>query len=78
MIQSPEEISGILFKGVDQAGDISEMRTYITEGVYDLSTDSAGIPGIILGAELARNLRASVGSVLTSYTIEGFPRRLIS
>lgn len=78
MIQSPEEISGIMFKGVDQAGDISEMRTYISEGVYDLSTDSTGIPGIILGAELARNLRSSVGSVLTSYTIEGIPTPLNS
>ncbi|MDR8394129.1 ABC transporter permease [Aliifodinibius sp. S!AR15-10] len=78
MIQSPDEISGIFLKGVDQQGDISQMRSYISEGTYDLTTDSTGLPGIILGAELARNLRSGVGSVLTSYTIQGIPTPLNS
>ena len=78
MIQSSEEISGIFLKGVDVTGDISDMRSYIDRGRYDLTTDSTGLPGIILGAELARNLRAEVGTVLTSFTIEGIPTPLNS
>lgn len=78
MIQSSEEISGIFLKGVDVSGDISEMGSYINRGSYDLTTDSTGKPGIILGAELARNLRADVGTVLTSFTIEGIPTPLNS
>ncbi|MFH5831809.1 FtsX-like permease family protein [Halalkalibaculum sp. DA3122] len=78
MIQSPEEISGILMKGVDRGGDISDMRSYISRGAYDLEVDSTGMPGIILGAELARNLQTDVGSVLTSYTIDGIPTPLNS
>lgn len=78
MIQSPEEISGVFLKGVDPGGDISDMRSYINRGVYDLTTDSTGLPGIIIGNALARTLRAEVGSVLTSYTIEGLPTPLNS
>lgn len=78
MIQSSEEISGIFFKGVDPSGDISQIRSYINRGSYDLSTDSTGMPGIIIGNALAEALLAEVGSVLTSYTIEGLPSPLSS
>lgn len=79
MIQSSDEISGVMFKGVDPVeGDITDMRSYISQGRYDLATDSAGIPGIILGAALARNLGIDLGSVLTSYTIDGIPTPLNS
>ncbi|MDX1637588.1 MAG: ABC transporter permease [Balneolaceae bacterium] len=78
MIQSSNEISGMFLKGVDRSGDISEMRSYINRGSYELGTDSAGIPGIILGAELAENLRTDIGDVLISYTIEGLPSPLNS
>ncbi|MDX1617143.1 MAG: ABC transporter permease [Balneolaceae bacterium] len=78
MIQSSDEISGVTVKGVDPDGDVTDMREYISRGSYDLSVDSTGLPGIVIGATLARNLQADLGTVLTSYTIEGLPSPLNS
>ena len=79
MIQSENDITGIYFKGVDeQEGDVTRLREYITEGSYDLTEDSSGVPGIILGQKLATTLNAEVGSILTAYTIEGVPSPLNS
>jgi lipoprotein-releasing system permease protein len=46
---------------------------YITEGEYNLKQDSTGMPGIVLGRQLAQQLEAEIGSVITVYTIEGIP-----
>ena len=78
MIQSPEEVTGIFFKGVEPEGDVTDLNQYISEGVFDLSTDSAGMPGIILGRQMAETLNATIGTVLTAYTIEGIPSPLNS
>lgn len=78
MIQSSEEISGLFLKGVNPEGDVTDMREYIMRGAYDLSADSSGYPGIVIGAALAQNLQADLGTVLTSYTIDGLPTPLNS
>jgi len=78
MIQSPDEVTGILFKGVNTDGDVTDLRQYISSGRYDLKQDSTGLPGIIIGATLAENLDAGIGTVLTAYTIENFPTPLSS
>ncbi len=78
MIQSSEEVTGVLIKGVQPDGDITDLKEYINRGKYDLSTDSTGLPGLILGNKMARTLNAKVGTVLTSYTIEGLPSPLSS
>lgn len=78
MIQSADGISGVFLKGVDTQGDISEIRSYIDRGRYDLTTGPDGMPGIIIGNALAEGLLADTGSVLTSYTIEGIPTPLNS
>ena len=78
MIQSSEEVTGIFFKGVEPGGDVTDLKQYISAGSFDLSTDSAGMPGIILGNKMAETLNAAVGSVLTAYTIEGIPSPLNS
>lgn len=78
MIQSSDYVTGTLLKGVDTDGDITDLHEYISEGDYDLTTDSTGLPGIILGAQLARTLDAEVGSKITAYTVEGVPSPLNS
>ena len=78
MIQSPGEVTGILFKGVNMEGDVTDLRQYISLGRYDLTQDSTGLPGIIIGATLAENLDAGLRTVLTAYTIENFPTPLSS
>lgn len=78
MIQSSEEVTGIFFKGIEPDGDVTDLYRYISKGSFDLSTDSNGLPGIILGNKMAETLNADIGSVLTAYTIEGIPSPLNS
>ncbi|HKK47113.1 MAG TPA: ABC transporter permease [Balneolaceae bacterium] len=78
MIQSSKEVTGAQFKGVDETGDVTDIRNYINKGKYDLSTDSSGLPGIVIGADLAKTLDAKINSVLTTYTMEGMPSPLSS
>jgi len=78
MIQSPDDVTGTLFKGVDEQGDVTDIRQYISKGSYDLTTDSSGLPGMVLGADLAKTLNADTNAILTSYTIEGMPSPLNS
>ncbi|MGD8426353.1 MAG: ABC transporter permease [Balneolaceae bacterium] len=78
MLQSSDEVTGTMFKGVDETGDVTDIRSYISRGHYDLSTDSTGLPGIVIGADLAKTLGANINSVLTAYTMEGLPSPLSS
>ncbi len=78
MIQSAESVTGTYFKGVDPGGDVTDLKQYISSGTYDLSTDSTGLPGIIIGQALARNLQADLGSKITTYTVSGIPSPLES
>ncbi|MDZ7680110.1 MAG: hypothetical protein U5J63_00015 [Fodinibius sp.] len=78
MLQTPDDVTGTLLKGVDQQGDVTDIREYIHKGSYDLSTDSSGLPGMVLGADLAKALNADINSVLTAYTIQGLPSPLSS
>ncbi|HET6528221.1 MAG TPA: ABC transporter permease [Balneolaceae bacterium] len=78
MLQTSEDVAGVLFHGVDMQGDVTDIRQYISKGSYDLSKDSTGLPGIIIGADLAKTLEAEINSVLTAYTVEGLPSPLSS
>lgn len=73
MVQSSSDITGTLFKGVDESGDVTDIRSYVNRGKYDLSTDSSGLPGMVLGADLARTLNADINSTITTYTVDGIP-----
>jgi lipoprotein-releasing system permease protein len=78
MIQSPEGVTGTLCKGVSPTGDVTNLRSYITKGRYDLSTDSSGLPGMILGNGLAKKLQAKIGDKIIAYTVKGIPSPLSS
>jgi len=73
MIQTRDAVSGTVLKGVDLEKPSFGVGKYISEGEYNLENDSTGMPGIVLGAELAREIQAQLGSVITIYTIEGVP-----
>src|SRR5699024_6692679 len=78
MLQTSQNVTGVLFHGVDVKGDVTDIRAYIIEGSYDLTKDSTGLPGIVVGSDLAETLDAEINSVLTAYTIEGIPSPLSS
>jgi len=73
MIQSARDVSGTVIKGVSEDGDVTRLRTYITQGNYDLSEQESGLPGIILGSNLARTIGAEIGGKITVYALEGMP-----
>lgn len=73
MIQSARDVSGTLIKGVPLPGDITNLDSYITKGVYNLDIQESGLPGLILGAELANTIGAEIGSRVTTYAIDGLP-----
>ena len=78
MIQSSRQVTGTFFKGVDQSGDVTDLKNYIARGRYNLGTDSTGLPGIIIGNSLAQTLQANIGDKITSYTVDGIPSPLDS
>ncbi|MBN2731517.1 MAG: ABC transporter permease [Balneolaceae bacterium] len=78
MIQSSQQVTGTFFKGVDSTGDVTDLKNYIAEGRYELGTDSTGLPGIIIGSQLAQTLQANIGDKITSYTVDGIPSPLDS
>jgi lipoprotein-releasing system permease protein len=73
MIQSARDVSGTLIKGVPLPGDITDLKSYIAEGKYDLDIQESGLPGLILGAQLANTIGADIGSRVTTYAIDGLP-----
>ncbi|MDR9417393.1 FtsX-like permease family protein [Gracilimonas sp.] len=78
MIQTRDNVTGTTIKGVDAEQPDFGVGNYLASGTFDLKVDPDGFPGIILGAQLAQQLQADVGSIITVYTIEGDPTLLNS
>ena len=76
MVQTRDFVEGSFIKGVDPAGDLSDIRRYIRHGQYHFGRNETGLPGAVIGDRLARNLNAGVDSVLTIYSIRGMPSPL--
>lgn len=71
MVQAGNYVEGTLIKGVDENGDLSDLRSYVTDGTFDLRMQESGRPGLVLGQRLARSIGASPGSTITLYTLRG-------
>ncbi|MCH8488023.1 MAG: ABC transporter permease [Candidatus Cyclonatronum sp.] len=71
MVQAGNYVEGTLIKGVDENGDLSDLRSYVTDGTFDLRMQENGRPGLVLGQRLARSIGASPGSTITLYTLRG-------
>src|SRR5699024_2599589 len=78
MVQSSKRVTGAFFKGISQNGDVTRLKDYIVQGHYNLAVDSSGLPGAIIGSNLANELQAEIGNVLTAYTVDGIPTPLES
>ena len=76
MIQSTRDVSGSGIKGVPVEGDVTQLREYISEGEYRLGETDSGLPGIILGSALSRNIGADIGDKVTVYALDGMPSPL--
>lgn len=73
MIQTKDDISGTILKGVDKEGSVSNLSQYVNVGEFDLSQQENGMFGIVIGRKLASQLSASIGDIVTTYTVTGVP-----
>lgn len=73
MIQHKENVEGTFMKGVPETGDVTDLKSYIRSGTYDLTTGEDGVSGIVIGSKLAGNLGAEPGSMVTLYAVRGMP-----
>ncbi len=73
MIQTRDEVTGIVLKGVDETGDVTGIDEYIIAGKLDLGSENKAHPGIVIGERIATELNAEVGNTITVYTVDGIP-----
>jgi len=74
MIQVGEHIEGSFIKGVPAAGDLTGVPNLINQGRFDVSRqDTSSKYGLVIGARLARNLKAEVGDIVTLYASNALP-----
>jgi len=73
MIQTKDEISGTILKGVDIDGGVSSLNEYVNTGKFDLSLQENSMFGVVIGSKLATQLSAGVGDIVTTYTLNGIP-----
>ncbi len=71
MIQTRNEVSGTILKGVDESVNTSGLRDYVNKGNYDLGIQSNGMHGVVIGSKLAQQLGADVGDIVTTFTLIG-------
>ncbi len=73
IISHGDRTDGIAVKGIipEMEDKVSELRKNIVFGTMDLETDE--LPSVILGIDLADNLRASVGDTLILATLQRNP-----
>jgi lipoprotein-releasing system permease protein len=75
MISTESNVSGVLLKGIDpeRVGKVTEVARYLKAGrLQDLKGDrEGGLPGIILGVELAKHVSVAAGDTIQVISPEG-------
>ena len=73
IIRNDERADGIAVKGIDPLAEekVSELRRNLTLGTIGL--DSSDLPGIVLGVDLAENIRAHLGDTVLLATLQNSP-----
>ncbi len=71
IVETEEEIQGVVVKGVGADHDWSFLRTHLTEGDILSIPDTAGYATTVISSWLARRLRQGIGDTLTIYLVRG-------
>lgn len=71
IIETPEEIQGVVVKGVDAGYDWSAMRPYIAEGAPLVLSDTARSPDVLISRHIAGRLRIRLYDTITIYLVRG-------
>ncbi|MCX6137131.1 MAG: ABC transporter permease [Ignavibacteriales bacterium] len=62
---------GVFVKGINSQKDVSSVRRYLTEGVFDLRYDGTSIPGCVAGKKLLSKLHAGCGDTIIVFGLVG-------
>ena len=65
--RSQTEIEGVAIWGTDEPPEY--IADNLIAGTFDLTTDSVGRPGVVVGRRLATSLGAQVGDLVTSFSM---------
>jgi len=71
IIETAEEIQGVVVKGVGPDFDRQAMGRHLVEGELPLLSDTARSPDALLSRFLARRLAIAVGDTITIYLVKG-------
>ena len=74
IIKTPDEVLGVVMKGLDEKDGRSPMRQNLVAGNFINFPDSAASNDIILSRKVADKLRLNVGSTALFYFIQNPPR----
>ena len=74
IIKTPDEVLGVVLKGIDEKDGASPMRQNLVAGKFIGFPDSAASNDVLLSRKMANKLNLSVGSEALFYFIQNPPR----
>jgi len=74
IIKTPDEVLGVVLKGIDEKGGQSPMRQNLVAGKFMAFSDTAASNDVLISRKVADKLRLSVGSEALFYFIQNPPR----
>ena len=74
IIKTPDEVLGVVLKGIDEQGGRSPMRQNLLRGEFLTFPDSAASNDVLLSRKIADKLRLKVGDEALFYFIQNPPR----
>jgi lipoprotein-releasing system permease protein len=74
IIKTPDEVLGVVLKGIDEKGGHSPMRQNLVAGKFVTFSDTAASNDVLVSRKVADKLRLNVGSEALFYFIQNPPR----
>jgi len=69
IVQIGDRVEGSFLRGVVPGSETTDIPLITRSGRFDLSDQADGLPGLVMGARMARTLGAVAGSALTVYAV---------
>jgi lipoprotein-releasing system permease protein len=69
ILQIGDRVEGSFLRGVVPESETTDIPLITRSGRFDLTDQSDGLPGLVMGARMARTLGAVAGSALTVYAV---------
>lgn len=73
ILRSRNGMEGVAVKGVDLMNDVSLIRSKLIAGSFTFPSDTAALPGLVIGERLANRLGVALGDSLVVFGSNGVP-----